>query len=96
MRDWSVPLWLAAAGAYAVYSALTWGRWQDLAMWTRVHVSINIGAGIAMLLGAAGLMLAARGGLRAAAVISGSASALFGASLIAGALLGTIPCTGGG
>jgi hypothetical protein len=47
-----------------------------------------------MLLGAAGLLLAARSGLRTVALISGSAAALLGASLIAGALLGTIPCTG--
>jgi hypothetical protein len=95
MRDWSVPFWLAAAGVYALYSASRWGRWQDLALWTRVHASINIGTGISMLLGAAGLLLAARAGLRAAALIGGSAAALLGVSLIAGALLGTIPCTGG-
>ena len=95
MRNWSLPFWLAIAGVYALYSAFTWGRWQNLALWTRVHVSIDVGTGISMLLGAAGLMLAARGGLRTVALLSGSAAALFGVSLIAGALLGTIPCTGG-
>jgi hypothetical protein len=48
-----------------------------------------------MLVCAAGLLLAARGGLRTVALIGGSAAALFGVSLIAGALLGTLPCTGG-
>lgn len=94
MRDWTLPFWLAAAGVYALYTGFTWGRWQDLAIWTRVHVSIDVGTGVSMLLGAAGL-LAARSGLRTAALISGSAAALLGVSLIAGALLGTIPCTGG-
>jgi hypothetical protein len=32
MRDWSLPFWLAVAGVYALYSAYTWGRWQDLAL----------------------------------------------------------------
>ena len=95
MRNWSLPFWLAAAGVYALYSAFTWGRWQDLALWTRVHVSIDVGTGISMLLGAAGLLLAARNGFRTAALLSGSAAAVLGVSLIAGALLGTIPCTGG-
>jgi len=95
MRDWSLPFWLAAAGLYALYSAFTWGRWQNLALRTRVHASIDVATGISMLLGAAGLMLAARGGLRATALLGGSAAALFGVSLIAGALLGTIPCVGG-
>jgi len=95
MRDWSLPFWLAAAGVYALYSAFILGRWQDLALWTRVHVSIDAGTGISMLVGAAGLLLAARGGLRTVALIGGSATALFGVSLIAGALLGTLPCTGG-
>ena len=96
VRDWRLPFWLAVAGVYALSSAFSWGRWQDLALWTRVHVSIDVGTGISMLLGAAGLMLAARSGLRMVALVSGSAAALLGVSLIAGALLGTIPCTGGG
>jgi len=95
MRNWSLPFWLAIAGVYALYTGFTWGRWQDLALWTRVHVSIDVGTGVSMLLGAAGLLLAARSGLRTAALIGGSAAALLGVSLIAGALLGTIPCTGG-
>jgi len=95
MRNWSLPFWLAAAGVYALYSPFTWGRWQNLALWARVHVSIDVGTGISMLLGAAGLVLAARAGLRAVALLGGSAAALFGVSLIAGALLGTIPCVGG-
>jgi hypothetical protein len=95
MRDWRLPFWLAVAGVYALYSAFSWGRWPNLALWTRVHASIDVGTGISMLLGAAGLMLAARTGLRTVALISGSAAALLGVSLIAGALLGTIPCTGG-
>ena len=90
-----MPFWLASAGLYALYSAFTWGRWQNLALWTRVHASIDVATGISMLLGAAGLMLAARGGLRTVAVLGASAAALFGVSLIAGALLGTIPCVGG-
>jgi hypothetical protein len=93
MRDWRVPLWLTVAGAYALYTAFAWGRWQNLALWTRVHASIDVGTGISMLLGA-GLLLAARSGWRAAAIFSGAAAALLGVSLIAGALLGTIPCTG--
>ena len=54
MRDRRVPFGLAAWGAYALYSAFTWGKWQDLALWTRVHASINIGTGVSMLLCAAG------------------------------------------
>ena len=95
MRDWSLPFWLAIAGVYALYGAFSWGRWQNLALWTRVHVSIDAGTGILMLLGGAGLLLAARSGLRTVVLLSGSAAALLGVSLIAGALLGTIPCTGG-
>jgi len=95
MRDWRVPFWLAVAGIYALYSAFTFGRWQNLTLWTRVHVSIDAGAGLSMLLGAAGLMLVARGGLRPVSAVSAFAAALLGVSLIAGALLGTIPCTGG-
>ena len=94
MRDLRVPFWLAAAGIYALWTGFTWGRWGDLALWTRVHVSIDAGTGVCMLLGAAGLIWAAQGGLRPVALISGSAAALLGVSLIAGALLGTIPCTG--
>ncbi|MGC1586072.1 MAG: hypothetical protein WA791_10270 [Rhodomicrobium sp.] len=95
MRDWRLPFWLAVAGVYALYSAFSWGKWPNLALWTRVHASIDVGTGISMLLGAAGLMLAARTGLRTVALISGSAAALLGVSRIAGALLGTLPCTGG-
>jgi hypothetical protein len=93
MRDWRIPLWLTVAGVYALYTAFAWGRWQNLALWSRVHASIDVGTGISMLLGA-GLLLAARSGWRAAAIFSGAAAALLGVSLIAGALLGTIPCTG--
>jgi hypothetical protein len=94
MRDWRLPFWLAVAGVYALYTGFSWGKWPNLALWTRVHVSIDVGTGLSMLLGAAGLMLAARSGLRTVALVSGSAAALLGVSLIAGALLGTIPCTG--
>jgi hypothetical protein len=95
MRDWRLPFGLSVAGAYALYSGFTWGRWQDLALWTRVHASVSVGTGASMLLGAAALLFAARNRLRPAALIGGSAAALLGVSLIAGALLGTIPCTGG-
>lgn len=92
--DWSVPIWLTVAGIYALFTGLTFGPWRNLALWTRVHVSIDIATGVAMLLGALALFLTSRGVLRPLAIASGCAAAALGVSLIAGALLGTIPCTG--
>lgn len=94
VRDWRLPFWLAAAGVYALYSAFSWGRWQNLAQWTRVHAWISAGTGVSMLLAAAGILFAERVGLRAAGLLGATAAALMGVSLIAGVLTGTIPCTG--
>jgi hypothetical protein len=94
MGDWRLSFWLAVAGIGAIYNGVgDWGRWQDLAFWTRFHASIDFGTGLSMLLGAIGLM-AVRSGARTVAMVSAAAAALLGASLIAGSLLGTIPCTG--
>ncbi|PYT31742.1 MAG: hypothetical protein DMG57_04055 [Acidobacteria bacterium] len=94
MRDWRLSFWLVVASIYALSNGLgDWDRWQDLAFWTRLHASIDVGTGLSMLLGAIGLMVA-RGGLRTVVLINAAAPALLGVSLIAGALLGTIPCTG--
>ncbi|HKX00246.1 MAG TPA: hypothetical protein VJN43_21075 [Bryobacteraceae bacterium] len=94
MGGWGISFWLAAAGVLAICNgAGEWGRWQDLAIWTRVHSSIDFGAGLTMLLGAIGLLVV-RKGLRAVVATSAIAPALLGVSLILGALCGTIPCTG--
>jgi len=93
MGEWGISFWLAAAGVFAIYNGLDWGRWQDLALWTRVHASIDLGTGLSMVLGAIGLLVTRRG-LRTVALISAAAATLLGASLIAGSLCGTIPCTG--
>ncbi len=94
MGDWRVSFWLAVAGFFGIYNGVDdWGRWHDLAFWTRFHDSIDLGSGLSMLLGAIGLMVV-RSGSRTLVLISAAAAALLGASLIAGALLGTIPCTG--
>ncbi len=93
MRDWRLSFWLIAASVYALYNGFTWGRWQDLALWTRVHASIDVVAGLSMLLGGI-VLVAMRSPLRAPVAIGAVASGVLDVSLTAGTLLGTIPCTG--
>ncbi len=85
---------MVLGGVYACYTALSFGRWGNLARWTRLHYSIDLATGVAMVVGALVLFLASHGSFRAAAVLGGSAAGVLGLSLIAGALLGTIPCSG--
>ena len=94
MRDWRLVFWLIAASVYALFTGFHWGRWQDLALWTRVHASIEVSTGLWMLLGGV-FLVAAHSPWRALILITALAPAVLGVSLIAGTLLGTIPCTGG-
>ena len=89
-----MSFWLAAAGLYGIASGVGYREpWAILAFWTRVHAVIFAGAGLLMLLGAIGLLVF-RGRLRWLVWGSAGAAALFGTSLIAGTLLGAIPCEG--
>jgi hypothetical protein len=94
MRDWRLPFWLFAGSIYGLSSGFSWGRWEDLALWTRLHASIEVSTGLLML--ACGVALAAtRSPKRAFILIGALAPALLGISLVGGTWLGTIPCTGG-
>ena len=93
MRDWRIAVWLLAGSIYGLYNGLHWSRWQDLALWTRVHASIQGVTGVVMLLGAVA-WLGAPGSWRPLILISAAAPAVLGLSLIAGTLSGTLPCTG--
>jgi hypothetical protein len=94
MPNWRPSLWLAAAGVLAVCKSFgVWVDWEDSSFWTRLHSTIGLGTGLAMLLGAIGL-LAVRGGVRWLIVVSAIAAALLGMSLVGGVLAGTIPCSG--
>jgi len=94
MRDWRLSFWLIAGSIYAVSTGLGWGRWQDLALWTRVHSSIDVATGLCMMLGGVSMILARRY-VRSLIVIGAVAPALLGISLIAGTCFSTIPCTAG-
>jgi len=93
MRDWRLSFWLIAGSIYALYSGLHWGAWQDLGYWTRVHVTIDVCAGMAMLLGGV-ILLAQRKPWRGLVLFAAASAALLGVSLIAGGWFGTIPCAG--
>ena len=95
MRDWRVSFWLVVASIYALYNGFDWKHWQDLAIWTRLHASVEICTGLSMLLGAVALFVV-RSPLRALIRTIALAPAVLGISLILGTWAGTIPCTGGG
>ncbi|MGA2131873.1 MAG: hypothetical protein ABSH50_06250 [Bryobacteraceae bacterium] len=94
MADRSLSFWLIAGSIFALYNGLRLGRWQDLASWTRFHVTIELVAGACLLLAGIVLLVAQSPG-RPLIVVSTLALAVLGVNLIAGTLLGTIPCTGG-
>jgi hypothetical protein len=93
MTYWRLSFWLIVAGIYGIATALGWGRWEDLAFWTRAHASVELSTGLSMLLGAIGLLVFGTRS-RWVVLVCAAAPALLGASLIGGSLLGGIPCTG--
>ena len=93
MRDLRLSLWLLAASVYALYNGFDWGHWRDLALWTRIHASIDVITGLCML-SAGGIWILSHNPWRPLIYVGIAAPSLLGISLIAGTMLGTIPCTG--